>query len=178
MLFAIGNLFNVMGVNVTAFSQAMTGALGSLVVHPGLSDFYIVLPGVVLAVGLLRWRRSSARAARKAAASTHESLRRFCVRCGAQMEPGETRCRACGQRAPGKAEGYCDRCGKRVRADATFCWFCGEAVQWRGEAECGSCGGAVARSSRYCPRCGSKLVWPIWDQPPEGDGSGAAPPQP
>ena len=160
-LFAMAQLFGVLGVNVAGLSGAMTGALGSLVSHQYVADFYVVLPAIVLAAGLARWRLMLSRTAIKKTVAVNDSMKHYCSRCGTVMKVGYRRCHVCGEKIPKKTGGHCTTCGRIIAKDARYCWFCGsEASRAEGEERCPACGGSASEEDRFCPHCGIRLSWP------------------
>jgi RNA polymerase subunit RPABC4/transcription elongation factor Spt4 len=178
-LFALGQLFGVLGVNAAVFTGNMTSALGSLVGHQYLADAYVVFPLLVLGLGLVRWRRMSSLSTVRRKLATNDSMKHYCSFCGSVLKVGYKACHVCDRRIPKKSKGHCTSCGRLVAQDAQYCWFCGEELKAdEGGARCPSCGIVTPREARFCPRCGQRLGSPrqeasTGEGPPPEEGGGA-----
>jgi Double zinc ribbon len=158
-LFAVGALFTSLGINFSGFSDAMTTALGTVVSHRYLSDFYVLLPLLVLALGVTRWKFGAAIIERRRATTARNALRHYCAFCGSVMAPAARRCGSCKREIPKFSKNYCSECGKPAAEGAVYCWFCGEEVRRDGDEECPACKKSVPRT-KFCAHCGSRLSWP------------------
>jgi RNA polymerase subunit RPABC4/transcription elongation factor Spt4 len=169
-LFAVGQVLTIMGVNFTGFSTGMTNALGTLVSQSVLADLYLVLPLLILALGVARWRQRGGKRRAKDAAAAHDSMRHYCTFCGSVVLPGSRACGVCHKPVPQASKWHCTNCGRLVPEKAVYCWFCGAGVKWTGFERCPNCKELADRTSKFCVACGARLEW--GPRPPvENDGS-------
>lgn len=156
-LFAVGELFNSVGVNLTNFSQAVATVADPIVSLPLIADLYLLLPVIVLVFGVARWRYAKGVERTRRAETTHQSLRHYCAFCGSVVEPGARRCTSCRKSVPRFSRRHCADCGRRIGSGAAYCWFCGDEVEKPGEGKCPSCGSAIADGAKFCPECGFRI---------------------